>query len=82
MSADKEALQALIDALMKSDVGELVRRAIKAETERSSVEYGTPGKGGVVKVYVDADDPVGAKRKIDNVMQARDHLITKYEGSQ
>ncbi|MEN6610894.1 MAG: hypothetical protein ABFC24_08625 [Methanoregulaceae archaeon] len=45
-----------------------------------SIEIGTSGKGGVIKVYFNADDLVGAKRRIENAVNARQHLLTKLSG--
>ena len=42
---------------------------------------GTPGKTGTLKVYFNADDLEGAKRKIDNAVQVRDYLAQKLQGA-
>jgi len=42
-----------------------------------SIEIGTPGKGGNIKVYFDASDLSGAQKRIENVVLAQAHLITK-----
>ncbi|PKG31785.1 hypothetical protein [Methanoregula sp.] len=42
-----------------------------------SIEIGKLGKGGSCKVYIDATDLTGAKRKIDNLVEARSHLIAR-----
>lgn len=56
----------------------LLRRALKAETEKDSVEIGTPGKGGAVKVYGDMDDVEGFIHKLSNasvvLAKAREYL--------
>lgn len=42
-----------------------------------SIEIGTPGKGGNIKVYFDASDLTGAQKRIENVVTARQHLLKK-----
>ena len=37
----------------------------------SSLELGTPSKGGAIKVYFDADKLDDAKRKVDNAILIR-----------
>lgn len=41
------------------------------------IEIGTPGKGGALKIYFNADDLTGAQKRIDNAVNARAHLIQK-----
>jgi len=38
---------------------------------KDSIEIGTPGKGGAVKVYVDFSDPEKAIQKINNAFEVR-----------
>lgn len=38
----------------------------------SSIEIGTPGKGGAVKVYIDPDDPAGSERRIREAFRLRE----------
>lgn len=38
---------------------------------KDSIEIGTPGKGGAVKVYVDFADPEAAMRKISHAFEVR-----------
>lgn len=42
-----------------------------------SIELGRLGKGGIIKVYFNADDINGTKFRIDNAVEARSYLITK-----
>lgn len=42
-----------------------------------SIVIGTPGKGGEIKVYFNADDLAGAQKRIENVVNARLHLLKK-----
>ena len=44
---------------------------------QSSVEAGTPGKDGCVKVYFDADNPAEAKRKVDAALEVRAYLLAQ-----
>ena len=43
----------------------------------SSLELGTPSKGGAIKVYFDADKLDDAKRKIDNAIILRAYAAEK-----
>lgn len=40
-----------------------------------SIEIGTPGKGGNIKVYFDANDLAGAQKRIANAVHARQHFL-------
>lgn len=42
-----------------------------------SLEIGTPGRGGVIKVYGDFNDPESFKLKIDKAIALRNHANTK-----
>ena len=44
---------------------------------QSSVEAGTPGKDGCVKIYFDADDKEAAKRKVDAALEVRAYLLAQ-----
>jgi len=37
-----------------------------------SLEIGTPGKGGALKIYFDSSDPVDAEQRIRNALALRD----------
>jgi len=43
----------------------------------SSLELGTPSKGGAIKVYFDADKLDDAKRKVDNAIMIRQYANEK-----
>jgi len=43
----------------------------------SSLELGTPSKGGAIKVYFDADKLEDSKRKIDNAIIIRQYANEK-----
>ena len=53
-------------------------------TERSeypdSIELGRVGKGGVIKVYFNADNPEQTERRIANAVKAREYLLEKLGG--
>jgi hypothetical protein len=42
-----------------------------------SVEYGTPGKHGVLKVYFDASDEEGSKKRIASAVGIRAYFAEK-----
>ena len=45
------------------------------KTDRpDSIEVGTPGKAGCVKVYFDARDPEGARKLIETALLLRSQL--------
>ena len=43
------------------------------------LEIGTPGKGGVIKVYGDASDFIKFKERIENMLLLRDFARTAVE---
>jgi len=46
-----------------------------------SIEIGTPGKGGVLKVYLNTDDPETAMRRIDAGFALRQYAQDLAEGN-
>ena len=42
-----------------------------------SIELGRLGKGGIIKIYFNASDLLGAQVRIDNAVEARSYLIKK-----
>ena len=42
-----------------------------------SIEIGTPGKGGAIKVYFDSNKPKEAKARIDNALEVRNYANAK-----
>lgn len=62
----------------------VVRHVQQSEPEaRDSIEIGTPGKGGVVKVYFDAsasDDEI--KARVDAAFRARAYAQLKLAGGE
>jgi hypothetical protein len=52
-----------------------------SRTERpDSIEIGTPGKGGCVKVFFDAGDPEDAEKRIRNAMILRERALAMQTG--
>ena len=39
--------------------------------EPDSLEFGTPSKGGAIKVYGNANDPEAFKQKVKNMLEIR-----------
>ena len=44
---------------------------------KDSIEIGTPGKGGAIKVYGDASDPEKFIQKIENMLEIRRQAAQK-----
>lgn len=42
-----------------------------------SIEIGTPGRGGTIKVHFDAGDLPNAKQRIENSVAARAHMLAE-----
>ena len=42
-----------------------------------SIEIGTPGKYGNIKVYFDASDLSGSQKRIENAVGIRAHFVEK-----
>lgn len=60
----KKILEGLIALLGESD-------------NPDSIEIGTPGKGGTVKIYGNFADPEGFKRKVDAAADVREYAGKK-----
>jgi hypothetical protein len=46
-----------------------------------SLSLGRESKGGILKIYFNADDPAGAQRRVDTAIRVREYLIEKLAGS-
>jgi hypothetical protein len=46
-----------------------------------SIEIGTPGKGGVLKIYLNTDDPEAAMRRIDAGFALRQYAQDLADGN-
>ncbi len=53
------------------DLLSLLREVLRLEGEKDSLEIGTPGRGGTVKVYGSFDDPEGFKAKLAVALDLR-----------
>lgn len=42
-----------------------------------SIEIGTPGRGGSIKIYFNASDLTEAQKRIENAVKARSHLLSQ-----
>ena len=49
---------------------------IRAESP-DSIEMGTPGKGGAIKVYGDGNNKEAFRLKIDNLIELRSYMAGK-----
>lgn len=47
--------------------------------KESSIELGTPGKKGVIKVYVDPDNLLLSKARIDAMVELQQYLHLKVD---
>ena len=69
---------ASIVKLMGMDLGPekmaILRSLMDKMSYDSSVESGTPSKGGSIKVYVDLDNPDSTTRRIKEAVRARNLL--------
>ena len=57
--------------LLQQQVLEEVKEINAASLLRDSIEIGTPGKQGVAKCYINAADPMDARKRIDNMLWLR-----------
>lgn len=53
------------------DLSAILAELLRIEGQKDSLEIGTPGKGGMIKIYGSFDDPVGFKAKLDVAFQLR-----------
>ncbi len=53
------------------DLLALFKEVLRIESEKDSLEIGTPGRGGCVKVYGSFDDPEGFKAKLSVAFELR-----------
>ncbi len=50
---------------------DVLRQILRIEAQKDSLEIGTPGRGGTVKVYGSFDDPEGFKTKLGIAFELR-----------
>lgn len=55
---------------------------LNKEENPDSIEFGTPSKGGALKVYGDFSKPDDFKKKIDFAFEVREHAKKKLETNQ
>ena len=53
------------------DLSAILAAVLKIEGQRDSLEIGTPGRGGCVKVYGSFDDPEGFRAKLNIAFELR-----------
>ncbi len=59
------------------DLSAILRELLRIEGQRDSLEIGTPGRGGCVKVYGSFDDPDGFRAKLDIAFELRKYAMVK-----
>ncbi len=59
------------------DLAAILSEALRIEGQKDSLEIGTPGKGGTVKVYGSFDDPEAFKAKLDVAFDLRRYAQVK-----
>jgi hypothetical protein len=58
-----------------------IRKIIESPTYQDSIEIGTPGKGGAIKIYGDFGDPDDFQRRISEAVRLRKVAVEMMEGS-
>ncbi len=53
------------------DLSAVLREVLRIEGEKDSLEIGTPGRGGSVKVYGSFDDPEAFRAKLEMAFDLR-----------
>ncbi len=53
------------------DLSAILQQILQIEAEKDSLEIGTPGRGGCVKIYGNLSDPEGFKAKLDIAFELR-----------
>jgi hypothetical protein len=57
-----------------------IRKIIETPTYQDSIEIGTPGKGGAIKVYGDFGDPEDFEKRITEAVRLRKAAVEMMEG--
>jgi hypothetical protein len=57
-----------------------VKRIFEGSPFQDSIEIGTPGKGGAVKIYGDFSDPAGFENRIREAVRLRKMTADMIEG--
>lgn len=56
-----------------------IKEINETDGRRDSLEIGTPGKQGALKIYFNSADPTGAKKLIDNALAIRQYANSMAE---
>ncbi len=57
--------------MRRLDLSAILQQILRIEAEKDSLEIGTPGRGGCVKVYGNFSDPEAFKAKLDIAFEFR-----------
>ncbi len=58
-----------------------IRKILEGPAFQDSIEIGTPGKGGAVKIYGDFGDPAGFEARVKEAVRLRKMAGDLLEGS-
>ncbi len=59
------------------DLSAVLREVLRIEGQKDSLEIGTPGRGGCLKIYGSFDDPEAFKVKLDVAFDLRRYAQVK-----
>jgi len=59
-----------------------VKKILEGSPFQDSIEIGTPGKGGAIKIYGDFADPAGFEARIREAVRLRKMAAEMMEGAQ
>jgi hypothetical protein len=57
-----------------------IKKIIESPTYQDSIEIGTPGKGGAIKVYGDFGNPEDFEKRITEAVRLRKVAVEMLEG--
>jgi hypothetical protein len=57
-----------------------IKKIIESPTYQDSIEIGTPGKGGAIKVYGDFGNPEDFEKRITEAVRLRKAAVEMIEG--
>ena len=63
------------DEAIKAEYATAITKVVNENPD--SLDFGTPAKGGAVKVYGNFNEPEAFKKKIDNAIEIRNYTNTK-----
>jgi hypothetical protein len=64
---------------MNDNLLEIIMKLLNIEASKDSLEIGTAGKGGCIKIYGNFSEPETFKKKIDTAVDMRCYAFTKME---